>query len=179
MVFSSSMAALDLITSLLTSRLSGEINDWINRARVGVLTTGSEGINRFKMECIAADRPIVVAVGNDAQWLACARALDLRDLAADPALVTNAGRIADRDRIASRLQSRLRERPAAAWMKILSDAEVPAGLVHTVKEALAAMDASPIHGVAPSVPGSVRLPPPRLGEHDAEVRKHGWGAFAR
>ena len=127
----------------------------------------------------AADRPIVVAVGNDAQWMACARALELEDLAADPALVTNAGRIADRDRIASRLQSRLRERPAAAWMKILSDAEVPAGLVHTVKEALAEMDASPIHGVAPSVPGSVRLPPPRLGEHDAEVRKHGWGVFAR
>src|SRR5687768_2048206 len=127
----------------------------------------------------AADRPIVVAVGSDAQWLACARALDLEDLAADPALVTNAGRIAHRDRIASRLQARIGERRAAEWMSILSDVQVPAGLVHTVKEALAEMDASPVHGIAPSVPGSVRLPPPRLGEHDADVRARGWGAFAR
>ena len=39
----------------------------------------------------AADRPMVVAVGSDAQWQACARALDLAALADDPRLVTNAG----------------------------------------------------------------------------------------
>lgn len=37
-----------------------EINAWINRARLGVLTTSLEGHNRFKMECIAADRPVLV-----------------------------------------------------------------------------------------------------------------------
>ena len=127
----------------------------------------------------AADRPIVIAVGSDAQWLACARALDLEDLAEDPELVTNAGRLANRERITTTLQRRVGERPAAIWMRLLSDAGVPAGLVHTVKEALTAMETSPIHGVAPSIPGSVRLPPPRLGEHDADVRARGWGAFAR
>ena len=125
----------------------------------------------------AADRQIVVAVGSDAQWELCARALDLSDLAADPSLRTNAGRLAARDRIASRLQVRLRERPAAEWMQRLAAVGVPSGLVLTVKEALAEIDASPRHGVAPSVPGSVRLPPPTLGEHDAEIRAEGWGAF--
>ena len=38
-----------------------EINLWLNRARLGVLTTSVEGINRFKMECLAADRPVLVA----------------------------------------------------------------------------------------------------------------------
>ena len=127
----------------------------------------------------AADRPIVVAVGADAQWLACSRALDLNDLGSDPALKTNAGRLAHRDRIASRMQARLREHSASHWMTVLTDAQVPCGLVLTVKEAVAEMNASPIHGIAPSIPGSVRLPPPRLGEHDAEVRARGWGAFAR
>ena len=127
----------------------------------------------------AADRPIVVAVGSDAQWQACARALELDDLGADRALVTNAGRLAERDRIATRLQARLRERPARVWMDRLTNAGVPCGLVLSVKEALAEMDASPLYGIAPSVPGSVRLPPPRLGEHDAEIRARGWGAFAR
>lgn len=36
------------------------MNDWINRARIGVLTTRSEGINRFKMECLSANRPCLV-----------------------------------------------------------------------------------------------------------------------
>lgn len=38
-----------------------EINQWINRARIGVLTAAPEGINRFKMECLSAGRPILVA----------------------------------------------------------------------------------------------------------------------
>ena len=32
-------------------------------------------------------------------------------------------------------------------------------------------------GIAPTVPGSVRLPPPRLNEHGEEIRRDGWGAF--
>jgi crotonobetainyl-CoA:carnitine CoA-transferase CaiB-like acyl-CoA transferase len=125
----------------------------------------------------AADRQIVVAVGSDAQWVACARALDLADLAADPALLTNAGRLAARDRVAQLIGDRLRERPAKLWMERLAAAGVPAGLVLTVKEALAEVEASPFTGIAPSVPGSVRLPPPRLGEHDADIRARGWRAF--
>ncbi|MDQ8188495.1 hypothetical protein QEH53_23120 [Pelagicoccus sp. SDUM812002] len=37
------------------------INRFINRAKLGLLTSESEGINRFKMECMAADRPFLVA----------------------------------------------------------------------------------------------------------------------
>jgi len=45
-------------TSLPSTK--AEMNKWINRAKLGVLTTTSEGINRFKMECLAADRPVIV-----------------------------------------------------------------------------------------------------------------------
>jgi glycosyltransferase involved in cell wall biosynthesis len=38
-----------------------EINQWLNQARIGVLTATKEGLNRFKMECMAADRPMLVA----------------------------------------------------------------------------------------------------------------------
>ena len=125
------------------------------------------------------DRPMVVAVGSDSQWRACAGALELTDLAADPTLATNAGRLARRDALVARLEVRLMERPATHWMERLAAAGVPCGLVHTVKEALAQTDASPLHGVAPSVPGTIRLPPPTLGEHSEEIRSLGWGAFTR
>lgn len=39
---------------------SEAINHWINRARMGILTTKVEGVNRFKMECLAAGIPILV-----------------------------------------------------------------------------------------------------------------------
>ena len=124
------------------------------------------------------DRPIVVAVGSDAQWRACTRALDLPALGDDPGLTTNAGRLARREIVVAQLEARLAEQPAEHWMERLAEAGVPCGLVHTVKEALAMTDASPGYGIAPSVPGSVRLLPPRLGEHDREIRSLGWGAFA-
>lgn len=37
-----------------------EINRYINRSRLGILTTKVEGINRFKMECLSADVPVLV-----------------------------------------------------------------------------------------------------------------------
>jgi crotonobetainyl-CoA:carnitine CoA-transferase CaiB-like acyl-CoA transferase len=125
----------------------------------------------------AADRPIVVAVGSDPQWRACARALDLAELADDPRFATNAGRLAHRETVVGTLARRLREGPAAHWLLRLEEAGVPAGIVKSVLETLDEVEASPLTGVAPSVPGRVRLPPPRLDEHGARIRALGWGAF--
>ena len=126
----------------------------------------------------AADRPLVIAVGSDTQWLACARALGVEDLANDPALLTNAGRVAQRDRVVNAIAARAKEKDAQYWIDLLSDAKVPCGLVRSVKEALAGTRADPITGVAPSVPGTVRMPPPRLDEHGDAIRTLGWRAFS-
>ena len=125
----------------------------------------------------AADRPMVVAVGNDSQWKACARALELEALAEDESVATNAGRLRQRDRVVGAVSDKLRERPAAEWIAVLDRAAVPCGSVRSVLEALSDVSASPVTGIAPSVPGSVRLPPPRLDEHGEEIRSLGWGSF--
>jgi crotonobetainyl-CoA:carnitine CoA-transferase CaiB-like acyl-CoA transferase len=125
----------------------------------------------------AADRPIVIAVGSDAQWTACVRALDLSSLAADPTLSTNAGRLAQRERVVKEISGRLRQLSAAAWTQRLDAAGVPNGVVKSVLETLREEPSSPLTGVAPSIPGSIRLPPPRLDEHGTDVRKFGWKVF--
>jgi crotonobetainyl-CoA:carnitine CoA-transferase CaiB-like acyl-CoA transferase len=125
----------------------------------------------------AADRALVIAVGNDAQFTACARALDLHALASDAALATNAGRLARRDEVVSAIADRVRSAPAAAWLARLDAVGVPCGVVKPVREALEAVAASPLTGVAPQAPGTVRRPPPRLDEHGAVIRRDGWGAF--
>ena len=127
----------------------------------------------------AADRPLVIAVGSDAQWVSCARALELDVLAGDAALATNAGRLAQRDRIIKEFSLRLATRPAAEWQRRLDAAGVPAGVVKGVLEVLAAVDASPIAGMPSSVGGRVRFPPPQLDEHGSVIRHSGWSVFTR
>jgi hypothetical protein len=46
-----------------------------------------------------------------------------------------------------------------------------------VTEALRDVAADALTGIAPLPPGTVRLPPPRLDEHGAEIRRSGWRAF--
>ena len=126
----------------------------------------------------AADRALVIAVGSDAQWRACATALELADLDADVELRTNAGRLAQRERVTHAMAARVKERPAADWVGRLAAAGVPCGVVRSVLEVLATTDGSATTGMPPSVPGTVRRAPPRLGEHSASVRARGWDAFA-
>lgn len=125
----------------------------------------------------AADRPFVVAVGSDNQWRACARSLGLDGLADDPGLETNAGRVKNRDRIVAALSERVLEMGAQHWIDRLQSVGVPCGLVRSVAEALAFVGGSPLTGVPPSVPGKVRLPPPKLDEHGRSIRDMGWRAF--
>lgn len=125
----------------------------------------------------AKDRPLVIAVGNDGQWLGCCRALGLEELGADPAVRTNAGRLRDRERVVGVIASLVRTDFAASWCSKLDSQGVPCGLVRTVSEVLAAADASAVSGMPPSVAGSVRFPPPKLDEHGSQIRRLGWGAF--
>jgi crotonobetainyl-CoA:carnitine CoA-transferase CaiB-like acyl-CoA transferase len=127
----------------------------------------------------AADRPFVIAVGSDGQWQGCARALGLDDLAEDNALATNAGRVQNRERVAAALGKRVGEMGAQHWIDRLQAAGVPCGLVRTVAETLAGTASDARTGVPPSVPGSVRLLPPKLDEHGDAIRALGWRVFQR
>ena len=124
----------------------------------------------------AADRSIIIAVGSDAQWTACARALGLHDLADDGSLHTNAGRVGARDRVTARIASAVRRLPAQHWLDELTAAGIPCGLVKSVAEVVTAAGGSPQYGLPPSVPGSVRRAPPRLDEHGDAIRRIGWAS---
>lgn len=125
----------------------------------------------------AADRPFVIAVGSDSQWRACVEALDLPELAEDQTLATNAGRVANRDRVVSVLAERVGEMAAQYWIDRLQSVSVPCGVVRTVTEAIEVADADPLTGMPPSVTGTVRMPPPKLDEHGDAIRTLGWRAF--
>ena len=115
---------------------------------------------------MAADRALVIAVGNDGQWVAAARALDLGDLADDAELATNAGRLAQRDRVVARLAEQLATHPAEHWIARLDRVGVPCGLVRTVQEAVAAR----LHEEDFSVTEAARLGLPPLWDGAVRLR---------
>ena len=125
----------------------------------------------------AADRPIVIAVGTDAQWVSCATALGLTHLARDTELSTNAGRLANRERIINEFSSKLGQSPAAVWQEKLAAAGVPTGMVRGVAEVLREVSASPLTGMPSSIGGRVRFHPPRLDQDGSVIRHSGWRVF--
>ena len=110
-------------------------------------------------------------------WQSLCRALELTDLSADASLRTNAGRLAQRERVVSAIALRVAQEPAEQWLGALSMVGVPAGVVRSVADAVRDSGASAVMGVAPSVPGSARRRPPRLDEHGPHIRRQGWDAF--
>jgi crotonobetainyl-CoA:carnitine CoA-transferase CaiB-like acyl-CoA transferase len=133
-----------------------------------------------------ADRPLVVAVGNDGQFARLCRVLGVPGAATDPRFATNADRVTNRDALAELLERALAARGASDWVAALSEARVPCGLVNDVGEAFALAERLGLGPVAAagrvpqvadpirlsSTPASYRLAPPALGEHTAEVL--GW-----
>jgi crotonobetainyl-CoA:carnitine CoA-transferase CaiB-like acyl-CoA transferase len=124
----------------------------------------------------AADRPLALAVGNDAQWRACCAVLGLQSAGTDARFATNAGRVRHREEVVAAVAGALRRRGAREWLDRLAAAGVPAGIVRHVTEALAEVAADPRSGVAPRLPGAVYRLPPRLDQHGAAVRRRGWAA---
>ncbi|MDL9980501.1 CaiB/BaiF CoA transferase family protein [Microbacterium sp. ASV49] len=85
----------------------------------------------------AADRDLVIAVGNDKQFAALAAVIGVPALADDVRFLTNAARVAHRDALTVDLERALAGRPAAEWVDLFAAAGVPSGLVNDVGEAIA------------------------------------------
>ncbi|HEY4990567.1 MAG TPA: CoA transferase, partial [Nakamurella sp.] len=137
-----------------------------------------------------ADRPMVVAVGNDRQFAALAQGIGLPDIARDDRFLTNTDRVAHVDELFAVLTRRLMSRSATQWFDILNPLSVPCGPVNDIAGAFELAEnlgLEPLIGAGDG-PDAVRLVanpiglsltpaqypgrPPRLGEHTAELA--GW-----
>jgi glutaryl-CoA transferase len=134
----------------------------------------------------ARDGHLVVAVGNDAQF---SRLLDMLDVEPETRYATNAQRVELRAELVPLLAERIAGRGRDELLAALAAADVPAGPVNQVSEALESMEAAhdgswtqaadgmrlapdPIRVDGERLP--IRVPPPRLGEQtDAILQEAG------
>ncbi|SOD03421.1 Crotonobetainyl-CoA:carnitine CoA-transferase CaiB [bacterium JGI 053] len=143
----------------------------------------------------AADRPFVVAVGNDAQWRKLCEAIAAPELAGDARLATNPGRVEHRSVVTDALGPIFLRRPAAEWLDVLERAGVPCAPVQGVREALRDPVVTERGGTWPMAgetygevqtvaspfrfsrtPTGLRHPAPSLGEHTADIERDGWSS---
>ena len=134
----------------------------------------------------AADRPFILAAGNDRLFERTCAVVGLPELAHDGRFATNEARVRNRGTLVDTLAARFAERDAAEWLAELEAAAVPCAPVRRLDEVFEAPEGrgaiqevdDPVRGLLRlvaepirmdgTVP-SVRRPPPRLGEHTDEV----------
>jgi glutaryl-CoA transferase len=135
------------------------------------------------------EKYFVVGVGTESLWKRFLEVINIQDeIGRDERFSTNALRINNRQLLVPLLQTTFQQEPAATWLEKFAAAEIPAGPINTVAEALNDKQTSgrglivqlehPTLGAAKSIanpirfsrtPVSYRLPPPLLGEHTAEI----------
>ncbi|RUP35481.1 MAG: CoA transferase [Curvibacter sp.] len=125
----------------------------------------------------AADGPLVIAVGNNAQFERFARdVIERPDIAADERFKTNLGRGSNRDELVPQLLAELKARPRQLLLERLAAVGIPCGEVLGLHEALTSERAvrgglvtEQPHPVAGSM--AVLAPPYRLDGERLPVRR--------
>jgi crotonobetainyl-CoA:carnitine CoA-transferase CaiB-like acyl-CoA transferase len=113
------------------------------------------------------DGHLMLAVGNDAQFVRFCAAAGAPDLAADPRFRTNQDRVAHRMDLVAAVAALVRERATQDWLATLELAQVPCGPINDLAQVFAEPQVRhrglrldlphPIAGTAPGVGNPVRF----------------------
>jgi crotonobetainyl-CoA:carnitine CoA-transferase CaiB-like acyl-CoA transferase len=134
------------------------------------------------------DGHICLLATTDRQWWGLFAAMDCPELGDDPRFATIAGRTGNIDALYAIVAERMRLRPTLEWRARLDQFDVPNGVVNDLAGLLAdpylnetgffrplahpsegALVTTAVPVGFSETPGDIRSPPPRLGEHTAEL----------
>jgi formyl-CoA transferase/CoA:oxalate CoA-transferase len=180
------LSLLDSQLSWLTSIGSGYLNAGESPKRYG---NAHPNIVPYQLFQGSDDRFFMVGVGTEAQWSRFCDVIEAKEtLGSDSRFASNRLRTENREKLVPAIEKIFRTKPAEEWLRLLRDADIPAGPVNTVEEALRnpqviAREAiveieHPLLGVARSIANPIRMsgtpvqyryPPPLLGEHNAAI----------
>jgi CoA:oxalate CoA-transferase len=84
-----------------------------------------------------ADKPVIIAAGNDSLFVKLCAALGKPEMAKDPRYPTNDSRNQNVDALKAEIEAVLKTKPVAHWMEVLDAAGIPAGPINDVSQAVA------------------------------------------
>lgn len=173
------LALMDVATSIMANQA---MNYLATGRAPGMMGNAHPNLAPYAVfDC--ADGWIILATGNDGQYQRLCRILGLEAMATDPAYLTNADRIANRDAMTTALTVATKQWEKAALLAACEAEGVPAGPINDLAEVFAdpqvvarGMQIAPggIPGVrSPMTFSGASLaldrPAPKLGEHQDEI----------
>jgi crotonobetainyl-CoA:carnitine CoA-transferase CaiB-like acyl-CoA transferase len=134
----------------------------------------------------AADRPFILAAGNDRLYRRACGVIGRPELADDPRFLTNEDRVRHRTELIPILEEVFGSGIASTWLDTLDEAGVPCAPVRQLDEVFASPEGAamvqethdPVRGLLRLVANPIRMsgsllpvrtPPPLLGEHTDEL----------
>ncbi len=178
--------------NLLSSAMSGLVNQTAAYAAAGEVPfrMGNAHPSLFPYEALPTkDRDLIIAAGNDKQFRALCKVLEIESVADDSRFTANSDRTANREQLRPLLLARLAEWAADDLFIALNKVGVPCGPINTIGDGVELAEKL---GLKPRVAVgegdrkvdlirnpitfsegelSYELPPPQLGEHSDEIRK--------
>ena len=175
---------LGSLLSALANQASSTLETGVSPGRMGNAHPSIAPYETFA----AADQAIALAVGTDGQFSRLCDVLDISELATDERFATNPQRVAHRVELRAALERVLRTRSAAEWIDAFTAANIPAGRVNSIAQALELADSLGLEPVAATTatapdgsaqvvrsvatpisfsatPAHYEVPPPGIGEH--------------
>ncbi len=181
------IAMLDAVSALLTYQAGNYFASGKAPGRLGNRHPSIVPYETFA----AADGDFVIAVGNDDQWKKFCGATELD---AGERFATNRERVTGYDELRPLIADRLRAQTREHWIGRLGAVGVPCGSVRNLDElfhdpqvraremvafvehqTIGALEVLGVPVKLSATPGSVRTPPPRLGEHTDRVLQRDLG----
>jgi crotonobetainyl-CoA:carnitine CoA-transferase CaiB-like acyl-CoA transferase len=181
------LGMLDAVTALLTYQAGNFFASGNVPARLGNRHPSIVPYETFA----ASDGEFVIAVGNDELWKTFCAVAGLPD---DPRFATNRQRVTAYDELRPIVAAALRGAPRRHWIDRLRAAGVPCGSVRNLQELFAdpqiaaremlsyvehsTIGPLKVLGIPVKLsdtPGTLRMPPPRLGEHTNAVLERDLG----
>ena len=173
------MALLDVATSIMANQA---LNYLTTGKAPGMMGNAHPNLAPYAVfDC--ADGWIILATGNDSQYRKLCTILDVADMADDPAFLTNADRVANREAMTARLTTATKGWTMANLLAACEAAGVPAGPINDLEGVFAdpQIKARGLQ-IAPEGQPGVRSPmtfsgadlqldrpAPKLGEHQNEI----------
>ena len=178
--------------NLLSSAMSGLVNQTAAYAAAGEVPfrMGNAHPSLFPYEALPTkDRDLIIAAGNDKQFRALCKVLEIESVADDSRFTANSDRTANREQLRPLLLARLAEWAADDLFIALNKVGVPCGPINTIGDGVELAEKL---GLKPRIAVgegdrkvdlirnpitfsegeiSYDLPPPQLGEHSDEIRK--------
>jgi len=127
------MSLLDVMVGVLANQALNYLVSGVSPKRMGNSHPNIVPYQVFP----AADGHVVIAVGNDAQFLRLCEVLVLPELAADPRYQSNGGRVAARAELVTSIAARTIRMTRAELLSALERTGVPTGPIHDIAEVFA------------------------------------------